>query len=129
MVQAIVLAVGVAAAQLLWQLALLIAKCRVIKKWLHEERPSFPWKKYALGAMSLTIAMLVDIIVNPRDIRSSLMISCFLFVVFAVGTFYQLVRFCSQRRLGNLASCVICIVLASNCALWMVFAKVSVEHI
>ena len=70
MSQAIVSAVGFAAAQLLWQLALFIDNCRVIQNGLPEERPSFPWKKYALGAMSLTGAMLVGILVNPRDIRS-----------------------------------------------------------
>ena len=70
MLQAIVSAVGFAAAQLLWQLALLIANCRVIQNGLPEERPSFPWKTYALRSMSLDSAMLAGILVNPRHIRS-----------------------------------------------------------
>lgn len=66
MAQAIVSAVGFAAAQLLWQLALLIANCRVIQNGLPEERPPSPWNTYALGSMSLTGAMLAGILVNPE---------------------------------------------------------------
>ena len=129
MTQAVLSAAGAAAAQLLWQLTLLISRLRVINKQLQEERPSFPWKEYVLGILLITIATLADILVEPGNIQSSLMISRFLCVVFAVGAFHQLFRVSSQRQLRSLASCVICIVLASNCALLMFFAKASAGHI